>query len=162
MSKCRVISCVVGKGCLLWSMCSLHRTLLAFHFSSVQLFSHVQFLQPHGLQHTSFLCPSPTPGACSNSCPSIKWCHPVISSHIDCFFRNHTFPMHTSSHFIVVPSREFTESLRLHGFIQSLAAFSQQLQQCQNTYGPPSGTCCFFLMMFLTSPLPAPFAWWTE
>ena len=92
MSKCRVISCVVGRGCFLWSMCSLHRILLAFHFSSVQLLSHVQFLQPHGLQHTSLLCPSPTPGACSNSCPSIKWCHPVISSHIDCFFRNHMFP----------------------------------------------------------------------
>ena len=49
------------------------------------------------------------------------------------------FPMHTSSHFIVVLSREFTESLRLHGSIQSLATFSQQLWQCQNTYGPPQG-----------------------
>ena len=26
-------------------------------------------LQPHGLQHTMLLCPSPIPGACSNSCP---------------------------------------------------------------------------------------------
>ena len=26
-------------------------------------------LQPHGLQHTRLPCPSPTPGACSNSCP---------------------------------------------------------------------------------------------
>ena len=25
-------------------------------------------------------CPSPTPGACSNSCPSSHWCHPTISS----------------------------------------------------------------------------------
>ena len=25
-------------------------------------------LQPHGLQHASLPCPSPTPGACSNSC----------------------------------------------------------------------------------------------
>ena len=49
------------------------------------------------------------------------------------------FPTHTSSHFIVVLSREFTESLRLHGSIQSLAAVSQQLQQCQNTYGPLLG-----------------------
>ena len=24
--------------------------------------------------------PSPTPGACSNSCPSSRWCHPTISS----------------------------------------------------------------------------------
>ena len=27
-------------------------------------------LQPLGLQHTRFPCPSPTPRACSNSCPS--------------------------------------------------------------------------------------------
>ena len=25
-------------------------------------------------------CPLPTPGACSNSCPSSQWCHPTISS----------------------------------------------------------------------------------
>ena len=30
MSTCRVFSCVVGRGCLLWPVCSLHRTLLAF------------------------------------------------------------------------------------------------------------------------------------
>jgi len=30
MSTCRVFSCVVGRGCLLWPMCSLGKTLLAF------------------------------------------------------------------------------------------------------------------------------------
>ena len=30
MSMCRVVSCVVGKGCLLWTACSLDKTLLAF------------------------------------------------------------------------------------------------------------------------------------
>ena len=30
MSMCRVVSCVVGKGCLLWTVCSLDKTLLAF------------------------------------------------------------------------------------------------------------------------------------
>ena len=30
MSKCRVFSCVVGRGCLLWSVCFLGKTLLAF------------------------------------------------------------------------------------------------------------------------------------
>ena len=29
-------------------------------------------LRPHGLQHTRLPCPSPTPGACSNSCPSSR------------------------------------------------------------------------------------------
>ena len=27
-------------------------------------------------------CPSPTPGACSNSCPLNPWCHPTISSSV--------------------------------------------------------------------------------
>ena len=37
-------------------------------------------LWPHGLQHARLPCPSPTPGASSNSCPSSQWCHPTISS----------------------------------------------------------------------------------
>ena len=50
-------------------------------FSSVQ-FSHSvvsNCLQPHGLQHTRLPCPSPAPGAYSNSSPSSWWCHPTIS-----------------------------------------------------------------------------------
>ena len=43
-------------------------------------------LQPHGLQHTRLPCPSPFPGACSNSCPSSQWCHPTISSSVIRFF----------------------------------------------------------------------------
>ena len=39
-------------------------------------------LRPHGLQHTRFPCPSPTPRACSDSCPSSRWCHPTISSSV--------------------------------------------------------------------------------
>ena len=27
-------------------------------------------------------CPSPTPGACSDSCPSNWWCHPTLSSSV--------------------------------------------------------------------------------
>ena len=36
-------------------------------------------LQPHGLQHSRLPCPSPSPRACSNSCPLTRWCHPTIS-----------------------------------------------------------------------------------
>ena len=36
-------------------------------------------LQPHGLQYTRLPCPSPSPRACSNSCPLGWWCHPTIS-----------------------------------------------------------------------------------
>ena len=32
-------------------------------------------LRPHGLQHARLPCPSPTPGAYSNSCPLGRWCH---------------------------------------------------------------------------------------
>jgi len=39
-------------------------------------------LQPHGLQHARLPCPSPTPGACSNLCPSSWWCHQAISSFV--------------------------------------------------------------------------------
>ena len=37
-------------------------------------------LQPHELQHARLPGPSPTPGACSNSCPSSWWCHPTTWS----------------------------------------------------------------------------------
>ena len=39
-------------------------------------------LWPHGLQHARLPCPSPTPRACSNSCPSSRWCHQTISSSV--------------------------------------------------------------------------------
>ena len=39
-------------------------------------------LQPHGLHHARLPCPSPTPGACSNSFPWSRWCHPPISSSV--------------------------------------------------------------------------------
>ena len=42
-------------------------------------------LWSHGLQHTRLPCPSPIPGACSNSCPSSQWCHPTISSSVTPF-----------------------------------------------------------------------------
>ena len=37
-------------------------------------------LQSHGLHNTRLPCPSPSPGACSNSCPLSWWCHSTISS----------------------------------------------------------------------------------
>ena len=51
---------------------------------SVQFISSVMFdsLRPHRLQHTRPLCPSPTPGVYSNSCPLSRWCHPTISSSV--------------------------------------------------------------------------------
>ena len=51
-------------------------------------FSHFNCLimsnswRAHGLQHARLPCPSPTPGACLNSCPSSRWCLPTISSSV--------------------------------------------------------------------------------
>ena len=59
----------------------LYGTEGIFVYLSVQ-FSHLvvsDTLQPHGLQHTRLPCPSP---ACSNSCPSSRWCHPTFSSSV--------------------------------------------------------------------------------
>ena len=46
------------------------------------LFSHSVMsdsLGPHELQQASLPCPTPTPEAYSNSCPSRQWWHPTIS-----------------------------------------------------------------------------------
>ena len=39
-------------------------------------------LRPHGPQHARLPCASPSPWACSNSCPVSQWCHPTISSSV--------------------------------------------------------------------------------
>ena len=57
-------------------------------------------LRPNGLQHARPSSPSPTPEACSNSCPSSQWCHQTISSsvipfssHLQSFPASTSFPM---------------------------------------------------------------------
>ena len=57
-------------------------------------------LGPHGWQHTGPSCPSPTPGACSNLCPSSQWCRLTIpssvvpfSSRLQSFPASGSFPM---------------------------------------------------------------------
>ena len=80
---------------------------MTYHYTSVQ-FSSVQFsrsvvsdsLRPHELQHARPPCPSPTPGAHSDSHPLSRWCHPAISSSVipfsSCFqslLASQSFPM---------------------------------------------------------------------
>ena len=80
---------------------------IAIHLKLIQhcklLFSHSVMsnsLRPHGLQHTRLPCPSPPPGACSNSCPLHQWCHPTIlssvvhfSSRLPSFPASESFPV---------------------------------------------------------------------
>ena len=72
-------------------------SFISFQFSD-SVMSHS--LQPHGMQHARPPCPSPNPGAYSNSCPSSQWCHPTISSfvvpfsfHLQSFPASGSFPM---------------------------------------------------------------------
>ena len=51
-----------------------------------QSLSHVRlFVTPWTAACQAF-CPSPSPGACSNSCPLSWWCRPTISSSVVFFF----------------------------------------------------------------------------
>ena len=61
------------------------QTYLNLYFNMLLLFSCSvvsDSLWPHGLQHARLPCSSPSPRACSNSCPSSRWCHPTISSSV--------------------------------------------------------------------------------
>ena len=84
---------------MLWN---IQKKLWGFSDGSVQLSHSVvsNSLQSHGLQHARLPCPSPTPKACSNSCPSSRWCHPTIwssvvpfSSCLQSFPASGSFPM---------------------------------------------------------------------
>ena len=89
----------------------------------------------HRLQHARLFCPSPTPGACSNSCPSSQWCHPdhlilcypflllpSIFPRIRVFSSESTlhikWPKYWSFSLSISPSSEYSRliSLRIDGF----------------------------------------------
>ena len=94
-------------------------------FSSVQLFIVSNSLRPCGLQHTRLPCSSPTPRACSNSCPSSQWCHPTISSSIipfssclQSFPESGSFPM----------NQFFTSGSQRIGVSASASVFPKNIQ----------------------------------
>ena len=49
-------------------------------------------LRPYRLQHTGLLCPSLSPGVCSDLCPLSQWCHPTISYRCPLFLLLSVFP----------------------------------------------------------------------
>ena len=56
---------------------------MLLHISQISCSVVSDSLQPHGLQHPRFPCPSPSPGVCSDSCPLSSWfCHPTILSSV--------------------------------------------------------------------------------
>ena len=96
-------------------------------FSSVQFSRSVMSdsLRPHGLQHARPPCPSPTPGACSYSRPSSRWCHPTILSNVVPFSCLQSFP--ASGSFPV--SQFFTSDG------QSIGSFSFSMSPCNEYSG---------------------------
>ena len=69
--------------------------LMLFYLFSLLHFSHSVMsdsLWRHGLQQSRPPCPSPSPGACSNSCPLSLWCHRNISSSVIPFSFLKSFP----------------------------------------------------------------------
>ena len=80
-------------------------------------------LWPHGLKHTRLPCLSPTPGACSNSCPSSRWYHPTISSSVVPFSSClQSFP--ASGSFLVSLSHQVAQVLELQLQHQSFQEYS--------------------------------------
>ena len=78
-----------------WSFPS-HCYLCASRYCSVTE-SFPDSLQPQGLQHARLLCPLPSPGAFSNSCPLSQWCYLNISSSTTPFsFCLQSFPISKS------------------------------------------------------------------
>ena len=72
---------------------------MLYVFVQLRQFSHSvvsNSLQPHGRQHTRPPCPSPTPGAHSNSCSSSWWYYPAIPSSVVPFSRLQSSPVSRS------------------------------------------------------------------
>ena len=80
------------------------------HSTSVQFSRSVvsNSLWPDGLQHARIPCPSPTPGAYSNSCPLSQWSHPTISSSVVPFsFCLQSFPASGSFQMLQLQHQSF-------------------------------------------------------
>ena len=107
---------------------AIHKELLSIYtVSSVQFSSSVvsNCLQPHGLQHIRLPCPSPTPGAYSNSCPSSWWCHPTISSSVAPFSSHlQSFPASVS----LPMSQFFTSGGQSSGVSASASVLPMNIQ----------------------------------
>ena len=74
-----------------WLCIMYNKAHVYIQFSSVQSLSHVWlFVTPWTVAHQP--CPSPTPGAWSNSCPSNWRCYPTISSSVVPFSHLQSFP----------------------------------------------------------------------
>ena len=110
---------------IVWSLGQL--CPLTCFFSSVQWLGHVRLFVNPRKQHDRLPCPSPTPGACSNSYPLSWWCYPNISSSVIPFSSclqslpaSGSFPM----------SQFFTSSGQSIGVSASASFLPMNIQDC--------------------------------
>ena len=126
-------------------------------------------LWPHGLQHTRFFCPSPTPRACSNSCPLSQWCHPTISSSAISFsfhpqsfpesgsFSNESilpirWPKYWSFSFSISPSNEYSGLISFRMDLLDFCAVQRTLKSLLQHHSSKASVlqCSIFFMVQLS------------
>ena len=125
-------------------------------------------LQPQGLQHVRLHCPSPTPGACLNSCPSSWWCHPTISSSVVPFSCPQSFPAsgedestlsirwskYRSFSFSISPSNEYSGLISFMIDWFDLLAVQRTLKGLLQHHSSKASILCHsaFIMVLLSHP----------
>ena len=128
-------------------------------------------LWPHRLQYPRPPCPSPSPGAYSNSCPSRRWCHPTISSSVvpfsSClqsfpaagFFSNELilctrWPKYWSVSFSISPSNEYSGLISFRINWLDLIAVQGTLKSLSQHHSSKASIlwCSAFFMVQLSHP----------
>ena len=107
--------CVIAKD---WNHLNIQQLLLFSH----SVMSHS--FQPHALQHARLPCPSLSPRACSNSCPSSWWGHPTSLSSAIPFSCLQSFP--ASGSFLM--SHLFTSGGQSIGVSASASLFPMNIR----------------------------------
>ena len=88
-------------------------------------------LRPQGLQNAGPPCPSPTPRACSDSCPLRRWCHPTTLSSVvhfcfQSFSATGSFPV----------SQFFASGGQTIGVSASASVFPMNVQNSDSSWFP--------------------------
>ena len=114
-------------------------------------------LWPHELQHTRLTCPSPKPGAYSDSRPLSQWCHPTISSFVVSSFCFQPFPASGSfpmSQFVTSGGQSIRVSERGRKSQIKTLTIAKTAQEETQSYQPShilSQTCTCYMCISLTA-----------
>ena len=115
-------------------------------------------LRPHGLQHARLPCPSPSPRACSNSCPSnhLVFCHPLlllpsIFPSIRVFSNELALPIrwpkYWSFSFSISPSNKYSGLIMMDWFdLLAVQGILKSLLQCYSSEASILWRSAFFMV----------------